>query len=87
MIKTALLVVALLGSEPYETEMPNMVECLQAREGIKLQNPDIETICLPYTPPQDAIKEILEEFVGKCPRTIMPCEGDDKWPKNLPKRD
>ena len=80
MIKTALLVVALLGSEPYETEMPNMVECLQAREGIKLQNPDIETICLPYTPPQDAIRGIIEEFVGKC-------QGDDKWPKNLPKRD
>lgn len=87
MIKAALLVVTIMNSAPYETQMPNMVACLEARQELKLQDPDIQAICLPYTPPQDVIKEFLDEFVGKCPRTIMRCEGDDKWPKMESKRD
>ena len=76
-----------MNSAPYETQMSSMIECLKARQELKLQDPDIQAICLPYTPPQDVIKEFLDEFVGKCPRTIMPCEGDDKWPKMKPKMD
>jgi len=74
LIKTALLVVTLVGGAPYETEMPTMKECMEAREKVIIQGGVGQAVCLPYTRPAEIIQEFFSGFTNnKC--------GDNKWRK------
>ena len=76
MIKTGLLVVA-LSSGVYETELPTMKECLQARTQIVEQDASIEAICIPqFTIDQ---KDLFNDWIDK----LQPkCGDDDRWRGN-----
>ena len=76
MIKTALLVVTLVGGAPYETEMPTMKECMEAREKVIIQGGVSQAVCLPYTRPTEIIQEFLSGF------TNNNCGDDRLWKKN-----
>ena len=76
MIKTGLLVVA-LSSGVYETELPTMKECLQARTQIVEQDASIEAICIPQlsVDQEDLFNNWIDKFYPKC-------GDDDRWNGN-----
>jgi|TARA_B110000196_G_scaffold37141_1_gene27749 hypothetical protein len=77
MIKTGLLIVA-LSSGVYETEMPTMKECLQARTQIVEQDASIEAICIPQysVDTEEIVNDWIDRFYPKCRQ-----EGDIEWPR------
>ena len=49
MLKAMLIVTALAGGGDYTTEMSSMKECLDARETIAKQDPNVKTLCVPIS--------------------------------------
>tara|TARA_Y100001963_G_scaffold131026_1_gene187876 strand:+ start:1460 stop:1723 length:264 start_codon:yes stop_codon:yes gene_type:complete len=58
----ALMIITILGGEVvhHEVEVPSMEICLEAREGVLLQDPAAKVICVPTENKEDK----MEHFFG-----------------------
>ena len=63
MLKAMLIVTALAGGGDYTTEMSSMKECLDARETIAKQDPNVKTLCVPISNDSAKVQEILDSFM------------------------
>jgi len=62
MLKAMLIVTALAGGD-YTAEMSSMKECLDARETIAKQDPNVKTLCVPMSDETAKMKEFFNIFL------------------------
>ena len=64
MIKALLIVTVLAGGGgDYTTDMPSMQSCLDARETIAKQDPNVKTLCVPKGDETAKMKELFTIFM------------------------
>ena len=63
MLKAMLIVTALAGGGDYTAEMSSMKECLDARETIAKQDPNVKTLCVPMSDETAKMKEFFNIFL------------------------
>ena len=58
-----LIVTALAGGGDYTAEMSSMKECLDARETIAKQDPNVKTLCVPISDETAKVQEFFDIFL------------------------
>ena len=71
MLKAMLIVTALAGGGDYTAEMSSMKECLDARETIAKQDPNVKTLCVPISDETAKVQEFFDIFLDMIDQIIL----------------
>tara|TARA_A100000164_G_C21698025_1_gene672130 strand:- start:194 stop:436 length:243 start_codon:yes stop_codon:yes gene_type:complete len=68
MLKALLVIISVSGSNgemPYESsfDMPNMNECIKAKEDLIKQDRNLKALCIPHEDPKDRVEDMFYLFM------------------------